>query len=130
MPSVGLPVAMNCPEPPPLSCGNGVVDVDVEECDDGNTTWVTGQFCNGQCRHVRCGDPDDSDRITAKDAQFILLASTQLVDCDLEVCDVDSNGKIAALDALKTLQKGIGQDITLVCPGNVGDLWAGEDAGR
>ena len=125
--AVGLP-SRCCARPiPPLTCGNGVIDVTVEQCDDGDTAWVTGQFCNGSCLHLRCGDPNDSDKITAQDALYILLASTGLVTCDLEVCDVDSSGKIAAIDALKVLQKAIGQDIALVCPGNVS---ATEEAGE
>jgi hypothetical protein len=125
--AVGLPVAMDCPEPPPPTCGNGVIDVTVEQCDDGDTSWITGQFCNGSCLHVRCGDPNDSDKITAQDAQYILVVSTGLAFCDLEVCDVDASGKVTSLDALKVLQKGIGQDIALVCPGNVS---ATEEAGE
>lgn len=113
--AVGLPVAVFCPDPPPLTCGNGTLEED-ETCDDGDTAWVTGQYCNGSCRALLCGDPDDSGTVTAADSRYMLLAALSLATCDLAVCDVDSNGAISSTDVLKVLAFSTGQDVELNCP--------------
>ena len=41
--------------PPEPACGDGVVDLDLdEECDDGNADWTDG--CTPECRVKICGD--------------------------------------------------------------------------
>ncbi len=118
--AVGIALNLNCPLPPPLSCGDFVIDR-IEDCDDGDTDWTIGQFCNGSCLHVTCGDPNDSRSITAADSRYMLLVSIGLEVCDLEVCDVDANGTIASNDVLKVLIRATGQDVPLLCPGNVNE---------
>jgi hypothetical protein len=115
--AVGLPVALSCPAPSSLTCGNGVID-EGETCDDGDSSWMRGELCNGRCNFLLCGDPDDSGSITAADARYMLLVALSLATCDLEVCDVDSNGAVSSTDVLKVLAKATGQNVALVCPRN------------
>jgi hypothetical protein len=116
--AVGISVALNCPPPPPLTCGDSVIDRE-EDCDDGDTSWIVGQFCNGSCAHLTCGDPNDSKSITAQDARFMLLVAIGIEACDLEVCDVDTNGTISSNDVQKVLIRATGRDVALLCPGNI-----------
>jgi len=95
-----------------------------EDCDDGDTSWIAGQFCNGSCAHLACGDPNDSKSITAQDARFMLLVAIGIEACDLEVCDVDTNGTISSNDVQKVLIRATGQDVPLLCPGNVNEISA------
>lgn len=97
-------------------CGNGIVEAD-EQCDDGDATWVRGQACNATCRRLACGDPDDSGGApTASDALFTLQASVALQGCDECVCDVDDDGAVRAVDALRLLRRATGQPLALTCP--------------
>lgn len=121
--AVGISAPLNCPVPPPLSCGDAVIDRR-EDCDDGDTSWVLGQFCNGSCEHLICGDPNDTKTIAASDAQYVLLVAIGIQTCDLEVCDVDTSGAVTSIDAQKVLIRATGQDVPLLCPGNINEISA------
>ncbi len=102
----------------PAGCGNGIVEA-AEECDDGNPAWQSGQFCNGNCSIVACGDPDDSGSTTASDALFVLRVAVGAGSCDACLCNVDSNVSgppVTASDALRLLRAAVGQPIALTCP--------------
>ena len=96
-------------------CGNGLVE-GAEQCDDGDTLWVAGEFCSASCVMLACGDPDDSGAVTASDALFVLRSAVHLASCDLCLCDVDDGGSITASDALRLLRKAVGQTVSLACP--------------
>jgi len=98
-------------------CGNNVVDAG-EDCDDGNTTFVFGEFCGPDCLRVPCGKPTNStgDLPKASDALFTLRSAVGLFSCDLRVCDGDNSGVVTASDALRILRVAVGQPVTLDCP--------------
>jgi len=97
-------------------CGNLTLE-GAEQCDDGDVLWERGQACRADCSLVACGDPDDSGRLTASDALFILRAAVGVEVCDRCVCDVDStSGPPRASDALRVLWVAVGLDIELRCP--------------
>jgi hypothetical protein len=96
-------------------CGNGILEND-EVCDDDDPAWLQGESCNASCERLACGDPDDTEVVTAVDALYILRTSVGTRTCDLCVCDVDLSGGTAASDALRALRKGVGQTVELTCP--------------
>ena len=98
-------------------CGNGAVEPP-EQCDDGDSIWDTGEFCDATCTMVSCGDPDDSGSVAASDALFVLRTAVGLQGCDLCVCNVDSSSPagVTAGDALRTLQNAVGVEVELICP--------------
>lgn len=98
-------------------CGDSVVS-SPEECDDGDTTFAFGEYCDAQCMLVPCGKPTNSsgDLPKAGDALFTLKASVGSVSCDLSVCDVNHSISITASDALMILKKAVGLTVTLNCP--------------
>ena len=98
-------------------CGNGIVDIG-EDCDDGNTLFVSGQYCAANCLRVPCGKPTNSADSTPKasDALFTLRSAVGSAVCDRRLCDVDNNGFISAGDALRILRAAVGQSVTLTCP--------------
>ena len=103
---------------PPGVCGDGLLGAG-EQCDDGDTLWQFGEFCNASCRILSCGDPDDSSVVTASDALFTLRVAVGLGSCDPCICDVDSSGggsPVTASDALRLLRRAVGQTIPLSCP--------------
>jgi hypothetical protein len=114
--AVGLPVDFVCPAPVSFTCGNAIIDEN-EECDDGDSLWLTGELCSGRCLELLCGDPDDSGNLTSSDARYMLLVALGLATCDLEVCDVDANGAVSSTDVLKVLAFSTGQAVTFNCPG-------------
>ncbi|HYB99028.1 MAG TPA: hypothetical protein VEC57_07805 [Candidatus Limnocylindrales bacterium] len=65
-----------------------------------------------------CGQPQSTgEKPNTSDALFTLRAGVGALTCDPWVCDVDSNGKINAGDALRILKFAVGQaGITLSCP--------------
>jgi|GEM_PF-610567 len=98
-------------------CGDAVVN-NGEECDDGNTVFVQGEYCGADCLLVPCGRPTDSpgpDPL-AGDALFALRTSVGLVICDPRVCDTDASQSITAGDALMILRASVGQAVTFNCP--------------
>jgi hypothetical protein len=100
----------------PANCGDGVVD-GAEECDGGGELWRIGVACRFDCTLVDCGDIDDSGRLTASDALFILRAAVGTVDCASCLCDVDqTGGGPKAGDALRVLRIAVGQPLELGCP--------------
>ncbi len=104
--------------PPPGFCGDQVV-VAPEECDDGSSGWLVGQFCNAACSMLSCGDPDDSGSLSAPDALFILRSAVGLSACDVCICNVDGSAggsPITATDALRALRRAVGIPIALTCP--------------
>lgn len=111
---VGLPVELNCPVLS-TTCGNAFLE-DLEDCDDGDTEFAFGDFCDATCFLVQCSDPNHSGTITALDAQYILHASVGNVSCDKAICDTTGNGRIAATDALRTLMFSVGLFAPLECP--------------
>jgi len=97
-------------------CGNGTVD-GAEQCDDGDTSFVRGDACNGACERVGCGDPDDSGAVNATDALVVLRVAVAIETCELCVCNVDSIGGFAsASDALRVLNAAVGLPVALNCP--------------
>lgn len=98
-------------------CGNGVVD-GAEECDDGDRAHVLGDSCDEDCAAMPCGTPVTGREHTkplASDALWALRAAVGTVACDIDVCDVDVDGKIHASDALRILKAAVGLDIALRC---------------
>lgn len=112
--SVGLPVVLNCPDLS-TTCGNGFLE-SKESCDDGDSEYDNGEYCNSACLLVGCGDTDDSGTVTILDAQYILNAGVGNVTCDLSVCDVTGNGAINSTDALRTLMYAVSLPINFNCP--------------
>jgi len=91
---------------------------DGEDCDDGDQSFVRGDWCSAECTRVRCGVPTnrDSTMPTATDALFVLQAAVELVRCDARVCDVDHSDALTAGDALRILRKAVGVAVRLSCP--------------
>lgn len=99
-------------------CGNGAVEGS-EECDDSDMSWSQGQACDESCMLVACGDPNNSDSLSAPDALFVLRAAVGLEACDSCVCNVDGStgdNPVSASDALRVLRKAVGVNIALDCP--------------
>lgn len=98
-------------------CGNAIVEAP-EECDDGNTTFVKGEFCDADCTRIACGKPTGSagDAPTASDALYTLRVAVGIDTCDSRVCDTESSGSVTAADALRVLKAAVGQPIVLNCP--------------
>jgi hypothetical protein len=64
----------------------------------------------------RCGRPVSGGTTpTATDALAVLQAAVGSLQCEICMCDVDSNGTITAADALRTLQRAVGGAFTLIC---------------
>ena len=103
--------------PPDAVCGNDEVE-SPEECDDGDTQFVSGQACAGDCTLVPCGKPTNSsgELPKASDALFTLRVSVQTSTCALTVCDVNNSNTITASDALAILKKSVALAVTLNCP--------------
>ncbi|MFN2378546.1 MAG: hypothetical protein ABR538_18600 [Candidatus Binatia bacterium] len=112
--AVGLPVFLNCPDLS-VTCGNGFLEAK-ETCDDGDSQYSTGEYCNSACLLVLCGDTDDSGAVTILDAQYILNASVGNVLCDREICDITGNGPINSTDALRALIHAVGLPVAFQCP--------------
>jgi hypothetical protein len=112
--AVGLDVEIECPRLS-ITCGNGTLDA-LEQCDDGDTEWDSGELCDHSCQRVACGDPNNTGTVTALDSSYILRSSVNLESCDLEVCDTDSSGAVASTDALMVLKAAVGLPVTLNCP--------------
>ncbi|HXC52933.1 MAG TPA: hypothetical protein VN634_18750 [Candidatus Limnocylindrales bacterium] len=112
--AIGLPVILNCPDLS-TTCGNGFLEAK-ETCDDGDSQFDNGDFCNSACLLVRCGDTDDSGAVTILDAQYILNASVGNLPCDLFVCDITGNSIINSTDALRALMWSVGLPINFACP--------------
>ena len=99
-------------------CGDGIVG-GTEECDDADTDWQIGEFCNATCMIVDCGDPDDSGQVRASDALFVLRAAVGVATCEPCVCNVDSSAgtnPITASDSLRVLRASVGTAVELICP--------------
>jgi hypothetical protein len=65
-----------------------------------------------------CGQPiTNGSNPVATDALGVLRAAVGLLACMPSVCDVDSNGSIAAGDALRVLRFSVGHAVALNCPG-------------
>ena len=63
-----------------------------------------------------CGQPSSNGtEPVASDALFILQAAVEIEECDVCICDVNSNGAISATDALIVLQAAVDIDVTLDC---------------
>jgi len=108
-----------CDSTPAGFCGDGIVPASgAEECDDGNTVFVQGQYCDADCLRVPCGRPTDSPGPAplASDALLALRAAVGAVACDLRVCDTDASKLITAGDALLILRASVGQAVTFNCP--------------
>lgn len=98
-------------------CGNGVTEQPDEDCDDGDTVWVAGEYCSAQCLTLACGDTNDDGSNTASDALFALRAAVGVSSCDACVCNVDNLGNTSASDALRLLMAAVSvPGITLTCP--------------
>jgi hypothetical protein len=97
------------------ACGDGITSAE-EDCDDGDTIWTQGEYCDAGCAALACGDTNNSGSITSADALFALRAAVKTKVCDLAVCDVNKNGSVGASDALAILRKAVGGTLSLVCP--------------
>ncbi len=96
-------------------CGNGFLDLE-EQCDDGDNDWGGGELCRINCTRIDCGDPNDDGVRNATDSLFLLQAAVGLQSCDLQVCDVNSDLRVLANDALQHLQFVVGLPVELTCP--------------
>jgi hypothetical protein len=97
-------------------CGDAQITGD-EDCDDGNATFTSGEYCGEDCVLIPCGKPNGgAGNPVSSDAQYTLRAAVHVVNCCLRVCDVDNTGSIVASDAQRILRKAVGQDVTLSCP--------------
>lgn len=112
--AVGLPVVLNCPDLS-VTCGNGYLEAK-EGCDDGDSIWDRGEYCNSACLLVQCGDTDDSGNVNIIDSQYILNASVGNQPCDNSICDITGNGQINSTDALRALMWSVGLSIDFDCP--------------
>lgn len=112
--SVGLSVLLECPDLS-VTCGNGFLE-EKETCDDGDSEYAFGDFCNSACLLVGCGDTDDSGAVTIFDAQYILNASVANVACSNEICDVTGNALVNSSDALRALMHAVGLPVAFNCP--------------
>lgn len=112
--AVGLPVLLECPDLS-TTCGNGYLE-EKETCDDGDSEYDTGDWCNSACLLVQCGDTDDSGAVTISDAQYILNASVEIVPCSDFICDITGNGIVNSTDALRALMWSVGLPINFNCP--------------
>jgi len=100
-------------------CGNGQPDF-TEDCDDGNTEWVIGEYCRANCSAIsQCGDVNDDGRVSATDALFALQAAVGLQQCAVEICDANGDGSVTATDASMILAAAVGLPVDFVCPAPV-----------
>jgi cysteine-rich repeat protein len=99
------------------TCGDGSVDAG-EQCDDGNTQDVPGNYCRADCVRAACGRPENSkaEAPLTSDALFILRVAVGSSSCDARVCDVDVPAGVAASDALAVLKRAVGIAVALRCP--------------
>jgi len=89
---------------------------DPETCDDGDTLWSQGLYCDADCNELACADTDDNEAVTATDALFVLRVAVGLATCDACVCDTDGSGMTTAGDSLRTLRRAVGVNVALLCP--------------
>jgi Tol biopolymer transport system component len=78
---------------------------------DGNAELFVADVC--ACGAAVSRDPDQP---LASDALFALRTAVASAKCAICDCDVTGDHKITASDALLTLKKAVGQDVTLSCP--------------
>lgn len=99
-------------------CGDGIATPPEELCDDGNNTFTSGEYCGVGCVRIPCGKPTNSSGGLPKssDALFALKSAVGQSTCTIQVCDVDSSGKVLASDAQRILKAAVGQPIVLSCP--------------
>ncbi len=93
----------------PAQCGDGYIQLREEECDDGNS--VEGDGCSSACRmDPDCGLLNRSGlRVTSSDALKLLRRAVgHSVACPLRDCDLNADGKVAAIDALLALRSAVG----------------------
>jgi hypothetical protein len=98
----------------PELCGDADTTAS-EGCDDGDTSWTTGEACTGDCLRIACGDVNDSGTLTASDALFALRAAVGAVACAPEACDATGDSSVTASDALSILRAAVGADVELDC---------------
>jgi cysteine-rich repeat protein len=99
----------------PSLCGNGSV-TPPETCDDGDTFWSQGEYCDSNCNQLACGDTDDTTSVSATDALYVLRVAVGLDSCDACICDVDNSGAVTSGDALRLLRNAVGISVELLCP--------------
>jgi hypothetical protein len=90
----------------------------VEQCDDGDRQFTSGEYCSAVCALVPCGGPTNPNASTptASDALFALQAAVGQLACDVRVCDVNGDATVATTDALLILKKAVGAAVALNCP--------------
>jgi hypothetical protein len=86
-------------------------------CEDGNACTMEDTCTAGVCAHISfCGVPASRGEIpVVSDALLALRAALALSDCPLCECDVNSDGRVTALDALAILTKAVELDVDLSC---------------
>jgi hypothetical protein len=99
----------------PVVCGDGTIE-DGEECDDGSAAWAFGEPCNGECKLLACGDPDDDTEVHTTDSLIALRTAVGAEHCAPCICDVDTSGQVSATDALALLRKAVGLPVPIGCP--------------
>ena len=99
-------------------CGDGVLD-EGEDCDDGNV--LDGDGCDSNCIAEMCGNGkvqagEECDDGNTADGDGCSRR------CEIQrLCgDATDDGKILASDALRTLQRAVGQDVD--CPDWICDI--------
>lgn len=65
---------------------------------------------------IVCGDANLDAVLNASDVLFAVQASVGVEYCDLAVCDVDDDGVVKLVDALRILLSTLGQGSDLHCP--------------
>ncbi|MBI5503741.1 MAG: hypothetical protein HY899_02995 [Deltaproteobacteria bacterium] len=90
-------------------CGDGYLHLGVEECEDGNRD--DDDRCTNRCSlELVCGHGESTERsLTTGDALRVLRNAVGLdVECPVNRCDADRNGRVTVTDALLTLRWVVG----------------------
>uniref|UniRef100_A0A0G4F7V0 Receptor L-domain domain-containing protein n=1 Tax=Chromera velia CCMP2878 TaxID=1169474 RepID=A0A0G4F7V0_9ALVE len=96
-------------------CGDGVTDLQTEECDDGSQNGQPGSFCLGNCTFVpeaRCGDLLIDSTTTLADAQVCRTAGD--IDFELdEAVDVSLPNLVFARNIKGTTNTNLMKSLTM-----------------
>jgi hypothetical protein len=92
---------------------DAVVYISSCDLDGSGGTGAPELYIEGLCV---CGGPVSASEPTATDALYALQAGIGTQNCPLCECDVNSDGRVAATDALRILSRATDQNVTLSCP--------------
>jgi hypothetical protein len=95
----------------------GVAANEEQPCDDADRCTSADACLSGACTGIsHCGVPSShAAEPTITDALFILRGAIRAVACDPCECDVDHNGTVTVIDALRVLQVIVGLPLGLDC---------------